>query len=79
MKFILIVLALSGVSLLYIPNTISLFSGGHSYYNIDPIGNQIPCQKCHADIQMEIHNGFKHNDLKCEDCHRTKKGVQYVS
>ena len=79
MKFILIVLALSGVSLLYIPSTISLFSGGHSYYNIDPIGNQIPCQKCHADIQMEIHNGFKHNDLKCEDCHRTKKGVQYAS
>jgi hypothetical protein len=79
MKFLWIVLVLSGISLFYIPNTASIFSGGHSYYNIDPIGNQIPCQKCHADIQNEMHNSFKHKDLKCEDCHRAQKGVQYAS
>ena len=79
MKLMWVLLALSGISLWVIPNTLSYFSGGHSYYNIEPIGNQIPCQKCHGDIQMEIHTGFIHNNFTCSDCHRVQKGVQYAS
>lgn len=70
---------LVGISLWYIPNTISLFSGQHSYYNINANGSQVPCQKCHGDIQVEIHTGFIHSNFTCSDCHRVQRGIQYAS
>jgi len=79
MKIMWVLLALAGISLWYIPNTLSLFSGQHSFYNIDPNGSQVPCNKCHGDIQLEIHTGFIHNNFTCVDCHRVQKGVQYAS
>ena len=79
MKIMWLFAALMGISLLYIPNTMSLFSGQHSYYNLDANGSQVPCRKCHGDIDMEIHTGFIHNNLTCSDCHRIQKGVQYAS
>ena len=79
MKLMWVLLALGGISIWLIPNTLSFFGGQHSFYNIDPIGNQVPCAKCHGDIQMEIHTGFIHNNFTCSDCHRVQKGVQYAS
>lgn len=79
MKLIWILLILIGLLLWYIPNTISLFSGQHSYYNIDDNGSQIPCQKCHGDIKVELHTSYTHNNFTCEDCHRIQTGVQYAS
>ncbi len=79
MKLFWALFALVGISLWYIPNTISLFSGQHSYYNINANGSQVPCQKCHGDVQMEVHTGFIHNNFTCSDCHRVQKGVQYAS
>jgi len=79
MKIFWVLFALIGISLWYIPNTLSLFSGQHSFYNIDAIGSQIPCQKCHGDIQVEVHTGYIHSNFTCSDCHRVQKGVQYAS
>ncbi len=79
MKVVWAMLALVGVSLWYIPGTISLFSGQHSFYNIDPEGNQIPCKKCHGDIALDLHTGFIHSNFTCADCHRIQKNVQYAS
>lgn len=79
MKVLWVLMGLVGISIWYIPNTISLFSGQHSFYNIDPIGSQIPCLKCHGDVQMEIHTGSIHSNFTCSDCHRVQKGIQYAS
>ncbi len=79
MKLLWVLFVMVGISLWYIPNTLSFFSGQHSYYNLDANGSQVPCQKCHGDIQMEVHTGFIHNNFTCSDCHRVQKGVQYAS
>ena len=79
MKLVWVLLALAGISIWLIPNTLSIFSGGHSFYNIDPVGSQVPCSKCHGDIDLQIHTGFIHNNFTCSDCHRVQKGVQYAS
>ncbi len=79
MKIMWVLLAFGGISIWVIPNTLSLFGGQHSFYNIDPVDSQIPCIKCHGDIQMELHTGYIHNNFTCSDCHRVQKGVQYAS
>jgi len=79
MKLIWVLFALGGISLWLIPNILSFFSGQHSFYNIEPIGSQVPCKKCHGDIELEIHTGFIHNNFTCSDCHRVQKGVQFAS
>ncbi|VVB85460.1 Cytochrome c7 c [uncultured archaeon] len=79
MKLMWVLLAMGGISLWVIPNTVSQFSGGHTYYNIDANDSQVPCIKCHGDIQIELHTGFIHNNFTCSDCHRVQKGVQYAS
>ena len=79
MKLLWVLIALGGISMWLIPNTLSFFSGGHSYYNLDPVDSQVPCNKCHGDIQLEIHTGSIHNNFTCSDCHRVQKGVQYAS
>jgi hypothetical protein len=78
MKLVWVLLALAGISIWLIPNTLSLFSGQHSFY-IDPVGSQVPCGKCHGDIELELHTGFIHKNFTCADCHRVQKGVQYAS
>jgi len=79
MKLMWVLLALGGISIWLIPNTLSFFGGQHSFYNIDQIGSQVPCIKCHGDIGMELHTGFIHTNFTCSDCHRVQKGVQYAS
>ncbi|VVB55878.1 Cytochrome c7 c [uncultured archaeon] len=79
MKLVWVLLALGGISIWLIPNTLSLLGGQHTFYNIDLNGSQVPCGKCHGDIQMELHTGFIHNNFTCADCHRVQKGVQYAS
>jgi hypothetical protein len=78
-KLIWAMLAIIGISLWYIPNTLSIFSGQHSFVNIDKPGSQVACNKCHGDIDLQIHTGHIHNNFTCSDCHRVQKGVQYAS
>jgi len=46
---------------------------------MNPVGSQVPCNKCHGDIALELHTGFIHNNFTCSDCHRIQKGVQFAS
>ncbi len=72
-----VLLALVGISLWYIPNTVSLLSGQHRFYTHDD--NLSPCKKCHGDVSLEIHTGFLHSNFTCSDCHRVQKNVQYAN
>ncbi len=81
-KFTLALIALVGVGVFALPSTMALFSGQHSFYNIDATGNQVPCQKCHGDVKAELNSGYSsttgtpgpHANFKCEYCHRAESG-----
>ncbi|VVB85470.1 Cytochrome c7 c [uncultured archaeon] len=82
-KLSLALIALVGVGVFALPSTMALFSGQHSFYNIDATGNQIPCQKCHGDVKAELNSGLStvtgtkgpHADFQCEYCHRSEAGM----
>jgi len=82
-KFTLSIIALVGIGVFALPSTMSLFAGQHSFYNIDETGNQIPCQKCHGDIQAELSANPNaktgtpgpHAAMSCEYCHRIEAGA----
>ncbi len=82
-KFSLALIALVGIGVFALPETTALFSGQHSFYNIDATGNQIPCTKCHGDIKAELTSGLStttgspgpHANFKCEYCHRAENGM----
>jgi len=80
----LIVIALVGIGLWALPQTMSLFAGQHSFVNIDATGNQINCVKCHGDVQSELSGTAvnaktgtvtPHATFKCEYCHRIEAGA----
>lgn len=85
-KYALALIALVGVGVFALPATMSLFSGQHSFYNIDATGNQVPCVKCHGDVKMELSSGANtdptkgpltpgpHANFQCEYCHRAEPG-----
>jgi hypothetical protein len=66
-----------------LPSTVALFSGQHTFTNIDPRGNQIDCVKCHGDVQTELSSSTSivtgtpgaHAAFKCEYCHRIEAGA----
>ncbi len=75
-KIALIAIIFTATGLVVLPNTVSLFAGQHYWYNLSGTGNDIPCQKCHADIYEEMHahigphTGETGYIFKCELCHR---------
>ena len=80
-KFTLAIIALIGIGVFALPSTMSLFSGQHTFYNIDATGNQVPCVKCHGDVKAELSgsmatagSGAPHAKFQCEYCHRTEAG-----
>ena len=85
-KIALMAIAVVAIGIFALPSTVSLFSGQHSWYNLNDWSaghTTVPCEKCHADIaaEMETHTG-PHTELSgswsggsfsrlyCEDCHR---------
>jgi hypothetical protein len=73
-KIALMAIAIVAIGIFALPGTVSLFSGQHTWYGLDETGNQLPCEKCHQDIQDEmVHadNGV-HKGLAAPgcDCHR---------
>lgn len=72
-KIALVVIAIVAIGIFALPSTVSLFSGQHTWYNLNDQGNQVPCEKCHADINDEmISDDNGHTSLAgpgC-DCHR---------
>jgi len=87
-KLLLILIVLFALGFYVLPSTTSLFAGQHYWYNINQSGNQIPCEKCHADVFEELntsnfHTGWggsnKADREDCAACHRANKSITYAS
>ncbi|KAF5433160.1 hypothetical protein C5S35_16655 [Candidatus Methanophagaceae archaeon] len=78
-RIALMAVAVVAIGIFALPSTVSLFSGQHSWYDLSEfVGgvsgvNNVPCEKCHADIADEMISGDNgvHGDLTCAMCHRT--------
>jgi len=77
---LLLTIAVVAVGVFALPSTVSLFSGQHAWYNLSTGTNDVPCEKCHADVAEEMeqlagpHTGETgYGRLKCGYCHRTFK------
>ncbi len=93
-KLVLLAIALVAVGTAVMPQTVSLFAGQHWWYNISGTGNQIPCQKCHADVFEELDLSTFHthwsatgwnasttgqaDQYDCAACHRSNLSIQYA-
>ncbi|MCK4731223.1 MAG: hypothetical protein KAT65_02085 [Methanophagales archaeon] len=75
---LLTVVAVIAIGIFALPSTVSLFSGQHTWYDLSAKGNDVPCEKCHADIADEMVSTGAHLNMKCEVCHRTDKRVGYA-
>lgn len=75
-KMILLILAVFVLGIFALSSTPSLFSGQHSWYNLSGGGNDVPCEKCHADIAEEYQDASAHplyaphKTYPCSLCHR---------
>ena len=73
-KIALLLIAVVAIGIFALPSTVSLFSGQHSWYGLDDPGSQVPCMKCHGDIQDEMNHSLNgiHRTLDSPgcDCHR---------
>jgi len=79
-RLLLLAIAIVAVGVFALPSTVSLFSGQHRWYNLSTGTNDVPCEKCHADVAEEMntlagpHTGETgYGRLKCGYCHRTFK------
>ena len=86
-KVVLALLIIMAVGVLVLPSTVSLFAGQHYWYDIEATGNQIPCQKCHADIYEELNQSSYHLDSgtpgvadedDCRFCHQANTSITYA-
>jgi hypothetical protein len=68
----LLAVAIVAIGIFALPSSVSLFSGQHTWYDLSGDGNDVPCEKCHAEIKDEmisIDNGV-HETVKCEGAPR---------
>ena len=89
-RLILGVIVFLAVVAIVLPQTVSLFVGQHDWYDINPSGNQIPCQKCHADVFQELANqkgnkthikwgnSTKADEDDCRACHQAIDEISYA-
>ncbi|OFV68274.1 MAG: conserved hypothetical protein, membrane or secreted [Candidatus Syntrophoarchaeum caldarius] len=69
----LLLVAVITIGIFALPQSVALFSGQHSWYDLSAGPNDVPCEKCHGDIADEMidsDNGA-HRNLTCAMCHRT--------
>ncbi len=76
-KIALLAIAIVAIGIFALPSTVSLLSGQHTWYDLSGEGNDLPCEKCHADINDEMISGDNgvHTTLGgpgC-DCHRVNE------
>ena len=74
-KHFLLIIAVVAIGIFALPSTLSLFAGQHVWYDLTPDGNDVPCEKCHADIKDELISSGVHEDINCDGCHRSDQGV----
>ena len=73
-RSVLLLTAIISIGILVLPSTTALFSGQHTWYDLSGDESQVPCMKCHGDINAEMidsENGV-HTTLASPgcDCHR---------
>jgi hypothetical protein len=73
----LVSIAVVVIGIFALPSTVSLFGGQHKWYDLGGKGNEVPCEKCHADTAAEMesqigpHTGETgYGRMKCVYCHR---------
>ncbi len=74
-KIILLFVAIFAIGTVVLPETLSLFSGQHNFYDTLSRGVQTPCEKCHTDISVELSQpggvNAIHKAQGCIGCHVT--------
>jgi len=74
-KNIFLILAVAAIGMYALPQSVSMFSGQHNFYDTIPRGSQVPCEKCHADINIELSQtggvNAIHKAQGCVGCHIT--------
>jgi hypothetical protein len=87
-KKILLGIAIFAIGIFVLPETVALFAGQHDFYDTLQTGNQVLCEKCHADVIAELSQPGAVNavhkaqsaDNGCSGCHITapvqKEGLQ---
>jgi len=82
-RLILIGICIAAVGLIALPQTLALFAGQHTFYEVsrDPQNLGVPCEKCHADVYSELSGDSNkvHKTVSCETCHviaLTNKGAK---
>ena len=72
-KLILIGIAIAAAGLIALPQTLALFAGQHTFYEVSryPENLGVPCAKCHADVYSELTGSSNkvHEKVECEGCH----------
>ena len=75
--FAIMAIMFAGMGIVALPYAVSLLTGQHTWYDLGGNGNDVPCEKCHADVAEEMgvltgphtgETGF--GRMKCEYCHR---------
>ncbi|MDY6930987.1 MAG: hypothetical protein SVJ22_03615 [Halobacteriota archaeon] len=76
-KILLLMITVVAIGIVALPGTIAIFGGQHNWYSLNSGGsgagggiNDVPCEKCHADIASELHISGPHENLTCAMCHR---------
>jgi hypothetical protein len=72
-RIALLSIAVVTIGIFALPSTISLFAGQHVWYDLSAGINEVPCEKCHADVIGEMQSGANgaHRNVTCAMCHRT--------
>ena len=70
--------AVLAIGIFALPGTIAMFGGQHNWYDLGPSGNDVPCEKCHADVYDEMSNTGPHANMSCWYCHRTGNLTGYT-
>ncbi len=87
-KILLLAIIMAATGLVILPNTVSLFAGQHYWYNLSGTGNDVPCEKCHADVFEELSQSTFHihwgdttkaDREDCAACHRSNYAIQYAN
>jgi hypothetical protein len=78
-EIVLLTVAIVAIGIFALPSTVSLFSGQHTWYDLSAGPNDVPCEKCHGDIEDEMISGDNgaHRNLTCAMCHRTCFNMTY--
>lgn len=66
-KITLLGICVVTIGLIALPETVSLFSNQHTWYNT----TDIYCEKCHGDVSIQmIGNNTPHSEMTCKNCHQ---------